>query len=167
METLDALVLAMPFDHRLALASLVTLLASGAGTLAWAWARLLPEEQPPFRMAPANPPQPEVPPNWEPPSQQRDPFAVVLLACITLSYLLKFPGFPSARLLQWLSSHLSTDALNWTVLSARAFFVVVPGLAAAYAAFRATPLRAPLIASGLIILALWCAAPFLLAAMLN
>jgi hypothetical protein len=51
------------------------------------------------------------------------------------------------------------DYFHWTVLGGRAFFVVVPGLAAAYSALRPNPVRIALIASGLLVMALWLVSP--------
>jgi hypothetical protein len=56
------------------------------------------------------------------------------------------------------------DHFNWIVLGARAFFVVMPGLAAAYSALRPNPVRIPLIAGGLLVMALWLVSPVLRAA---
>jgi|ERR1700682_617010 len=150
-------------DHRVALVAVAALLLSAAAPLAYAWARLLPEEPPPFE-APAGAPAPEgLPSNWQSPAK-KDPFAVFLLGCVTLSYVLKFPGLPLATGLQWLSTLLPTDYLNCTVLGGRAFFVVVPGLGAAYSALRPNPVRIALIVGGLLVLALWLVSPMLRAA---
>ena len=150
-------------DHRLALLALGALLIAAAAPLAYAWTKLLPEEPPPFE-APAGAPAPEgLPSNWQSPAK-KDPFAVFLLGCVTLSYVLKFPGLPLATGLQWLSTLLPTDYLNCTVLGGRAFFVVVPGLGAAYSALRPNPVRIALIVGGLLVLALWLVSPMLRAA---
>jgi hypothetical protein len=95
---------------------------------------------------------------------KNDPCALFLLVCVTLSYVLRFPGFPVATGLQWLSTLLPMNYFHWTVLGARAFFVVVPGLAAAYSALRPNPLRIALIAGGLLVTALWLVNPALRAA---
>jgi len=50
------------------------------------------------------------------------------------------------------------------VLGVRAFFVVVPGLAAAYSAARPNPIRIALMVGGLPVLALWLVSPVLRAA---
>ena len=150
-------------DHRLALLALAALLAFAAAPLAYAWARLLPEEPPPFEV-PAAAPAPEELASNQKAGMKRDPFAVFLLACVTLSYVLRFPGLPVATGLQWLSTLLPMDYLNWTMLGARAFFLVVPGLAAAYSALRPNPVRIALIAGGLLVMTLWLVSPALRAA---
>jgi hypothetical protein len=150
-------------DHRLALLALAALLISAAAPLAYAWARLLPEEPPPFE-GPAGGPAPEGLASSQKAEAKNDPFAVFLLVCVTLSYLLRFPGLPVATGLQWLSTLLPMDHFNWIVLGARAFFVVMPGLAASYSALRPNPVRIPLIAGGLLVMALWLVSPVLRAA---
>jgi hypothetical protein len=147
-------------DHRLALLALAALLVSAAAPLAYAWARLLPEEPPPFEVPAAGLPPEELVSNQKT-GAKNDHFAVFLLVCVTLSYVLRFPGFPVATGLQWLSTLLPMNYFHWTVLGARAFFVVVPGLAAAYSALRPNPLRIALIAGGLLVMALWLVNPAL------
>jgi hypothetical protein len=149
-------------DHRLALLALVALLVSAAAPLAYAWATLLPEEPPPFEVRPAGAPE-DLASNRENPPK-KDPFAVLLLVCVTLSYVLRFPGLPLAAGLHWLSTLLPAEYFNWTVLGGRWFFVVVLGVAAAYSALRPNPMRIALIVGGLLILALWLVSPMLRAA---
>jgi hypothetical protein len=150
-------------DHRLALLALAALLVSAAAPLAYAWARLLPEEPPPFGAPTAGLALEELASNQKT-GAKNDPFAVFLLVCVTLSYALRFPGLPVATGLQWLSTLLPMDYFHWTVLGARAFFVVVPGLAAAYSALRPNRVRIALIAGGLLVTALWLVSPVLRAA---
>jgi hypothetical protein len=150
-------------DHRLALVALAALLVSAAAPLAYAWARLLPEEPPPFEVPAAVPAHEELASNQKT-GVKKDPFAVFLLVCVTLSYVLRFPGLPVATGLQWLSTLLPMNYFHWTVLGARAFFVVVPGLAAAYSALRPNPVQIALIAGGLLVMALWLISPVLRAA---
>jgi len=67
-------------------------------------------------------------------SGEKDPFAVFLLVCVTLSYVLRFSGIAGVDgVLQWLSTPTADGLfpLDGAWWSAR-FFVVVPGLAAAY-----------------------------------
>jgi hypothetical protein len=150
-------------DHRLALLALAALLIAAAPPLAYAWARLLPEEPPPFEVAAAGPSAQDLASNPTNPAK-KDLLAVFLLACVTLSYILRFPGLPVAAALQWLSALLPADYFRWTVLGGRWFFVVVPGVAAAYSALRPNPMRFALIAGGLLVLALWVVSPMLRAA---
>lgn len=151
-------------DHRLALLALAALLVAAAAPLAWGWAHLLPEDPPPFE-SPATPPPIQASPADQNKQSKRDPFAIFLLLCVTLSYALKFPGVPLPAGLHWLSSLLPQDYFNWTLLAARAFFVVIPGLASAYSAVRPNPFRIALFAGGLLVLALWLATPFLRASL--
>jgi hypothetical protein len=153
-------------DHRLALAVLAALLIAAAAPLAYAWAKLLPEEPPPFGAPAASSPAEDLVSN--PKSRpKKDPVAVFLLVCVTLSYLLKFPGLPFAAGLQWLSTLLPADYFSPVVLTGCWFFAVVPGIAAAYSALRPNPVRIALIASGLLVVALWLATPMLRAALAN
>jgi hypothetical protein len=89
---------------------------------------------------------------------------VFLLVCVTLSYLLKFPGLPAAAGLQWLSTLLPADYFSPAVLTGRWFFAVVPAIAAVYSALRPNPVRIALIVGGLLVLALWFVSPMLRAA---
>ncbi len=150
-------------DHRLALLALAALLIAAATPLAYAWARLLPEEPLPFEVATVIPPAEELVSNRRN-AAKRDPIAMLLLVCVTLSYILRFPGLPVAAALQWLSALLPADYFRWMVLGGRWFFVVVPGMAAAYSALRPNPMRFTLIAGGLLVLALWLVSPMLRAA---
>jgi hypothetical protein len=152
-----------PLDHRLALVALTALLLAAAAPLAYAWAGLLPEEPPPFETAPATAPQKEAPSNGEA-RREGDPLAVFLLICVTLSYILRFPGLPLSAALPRISALMPQDYFNWLVLGGRAFFVVVPGLAAAYSAARPNPIRMALMVGGLLVLALWLVSPVLRAA---
>jgi hypothetical protein len=151
---------AFPIDHRLALVAFAALLIAAAAPLASAWARLLPEEPPPFGLPPSPAPPGQMSSNPET-RRKGDPFAIFLLLCVTLSFLLKFPGLPVAALLQSLSLWMPREDFNWLVLGARAFFVVVPGLAAVYSAIRPNPIRIPLIAAGVFVILLWLLSPML------
>jgi hypothetical protein len=147
-------------DHRLALVALAALLIFAAAPLAYAWARLLPEEQPPFEVAGGRT-APEGLASSGKTAAKKDPFAVVLLLCVTLSYVLRFPGLPLSTGLQWLSTLLPADYFNWAVMGGRVFFLGVPGLAAVYSALRPNPVRIALAAGGLLVLAVWLLSPLL------
>ncbi len=147
-------------DHRLALLALAALLVSAAAPLAYAWASLLPEEPSPFEVRAANLPPEDFMANGKSPVK-KDLWAVFLLGCVTLSYVLRFPGLPVSAGLQWLSTLLPTDYFNWTVLAGRWLFLVLPGGTAAYSALRPNSMRIALIAGGLLVLALWLASPIL------
>jgi hypothetical protein len=150
-------------DHRLALVALAALLIAAAAPLAYAWTQLLPEEPPPFEAPASSLPVEDLLSN--PKSRAKnDPVAVLLLVCVTLSYVLRFPGLPLAAGLQRLSTLLPADYFTSAVLGARWFFIVVPGVTAAYSALRPNPMRIALIAGGLLVLALWLVSPMLRAA---
>jgi len=156
---------AFSLDHRLAFLFFAVLFLGAAVPLAIAWARLLPEDPPPFDPKRAPLRQPEeitiyMPEGFVP----RDPFATFLLACVTLSYLLQFPGLPGEAAIHWLASVLPETTLNWLLLAGRAFFVVTPGLAACYSVLRPNPVRVPLIVAGILVLSLWLLLPPLHAA---
>jgi hypothetical protein len=150
-------------DHRTALVALAALLIFAAAPLAYAWARLLPEEHPPFEVAGPGT-APESVDSSGNTAARKDPFAVFLLVCVTLSYVLRLPGLPPSAGLQWLSTLLPADYFYWAVMGGRAFFVVVPGLAAVYSALRPNPVRIALTVGGLLVLALWLVSPVLRAA---
>jgi hypothetical protein len=144
-------------DHRLALAALVALLIAAAVPLAYAWARLLPEERPPFEFAGAA----QEDASSEKTPRGKDPIAISLLVCVTLGYLLRFPGVPLAPELQWLSTRMPADYSHWLVVAGRAFFLIIPGLAVVYSALRPNTIRIALAAGGLLVLALWLLSPLL------
>jgi len=146
-------------DHRLALLFLAALILAAGVPLAFAWARLLPEEPPPFDSKHGPPPQITIYKTDDSPA--RDPFAVFLLVCATLSYILRFPGIPGDAAIRWLFSIIPATYEGWLIPAGRAFFVVVPGLAACYSAIRPNPIRVPLIVSGILVLLLWLLLPFL------
>lgn len=146
-------------DHRLALVAFATLLVAAAAPLASAWARLLPEEPLPFETSAPSPPE-QMPSDRET-RRRAGPFTIFLLLCVTLTFLLKFPGVPVAALLQVLSARMPPEDFHWLVLGARGFFVGLSGLAALYSAIRPNPIRIPLIAAGVFVILLWLLSPML------
>ena len=106
------------------------------------------------RVAPAESSSPE--------KKDRDPFAIFLLANVSLSLLLRLPGadyaLHSLGSLRWVSGTYADQA----VMIAFIWFGFVPGLAAAYSAVRANPIRWPLLVGGAFSLALWLAGPRLI-----
>jgi hypothetical protein len=150
-------------DHRVAFLALATLLIAAAIPLAIAWARLLPEEPPPFPIEPGSFPIIE---------QERQPEAsatprgelilsVAILICLTLAYVVRFPGFPKAALIHWLDGVVSGSTEYWLIVSARAFLVAAAGAAVAYAIRRPGPLGTPLASAAALVLILWFVAPLL------
>lgn len=158
---------AIILDHRLAFVLLCAFVVGAAVPLAMAWARVLPEDAPAFARKEDSPDsaKEELPGKAER-SRNRDPFAVVLLVFVTLSYALRFPGFPVDAVLHWLSTRMPGDWWDWSLLAGRAFCVVTPGLAACYSAVQPNFLRIPLIAGGILVLLLWLLQPMLFAAMI-
>ena len=158
---------AIILDHRLAFVFLCALVVGAGVPLAAAWARVLPEDAPPFanRDHSSRKERDELP-NGEARRKKRDSFSVVLLVFVTLSYALRFPGLPVAALLHWLSARMPGPWLDWGLLAGRAFFVVTPGLAACYAVVQPNFLRVSLICSGILVLLLWLLEPMLFAAMI-
>ncbi len=157
---------AIILDHRLAFVFLCALVVGAGVPLAMGWARVLPEDAPPFA-------SPEVSSQGlkhelrgeKAKTKNRDPFAIVLLVFVTLSYALRFPGFPVDAVLHWLSTRMPEAWSDWSLLAGRAFFVVTPGLAACYSAVQPNSLRVPLIAAGILVPLLWLLEPLLLASM--
>jgi hypothetical protein len=159
---------AIILNHRLAFVFLCALVVGAAVPLAMAWARVLPEDAPPFAPKKDSPDgAKEEPPGEGERSRKRDPFSIVLLVFVTLSYALRFPGFPVDAVLYWLSARMPGAWWDWALLAGRAFFVVTPGLAACYSAVQPNFLRLPLIAGGILVLLLWLLKPMLLAAMIT
>jgi hypothetical protein len=159
------MLVAFLMDHRLALLALVALLVTAAAPLAYAWAGLLPQEPPPFEVnsAPASLLE-EPEPSPEATRRTGHAFTIFLLACMTFSYILKFPGLPLSAILRSLATLMPQDYLNWVVMGGRAFFVVLPVLAALYSAIRPNPIRIQLIVGGVLVVALWFVGPVLTAA---
>ncbi len=152
-------------DHRLAFVFLCALVVGAAVPLAMAWARVLPEDAPPFASprVSSRGSKEELPAEGAE-TEKNDPFAMVLLVIVTLSYVLQFPGLPGEAALHWLSTLMPEIWLKCGLLAGRAFFVVTPGLAACYSVVRPHSLRVPLIGAGILVLLLWILEPILLAA---
>jgi hypothetical protein len=153
-------------DHRLAFLALAALLIAAAIPLAFAWARLLPEEPPPFPIQPGS--FPTIDQGPQQPARKRDlVVSIALLVCLTLAYLIRFPGFPSAVLLRWLNALVSAPVEYWTVFAARTYVIASSGAACVYAALRSGPLRIPLAAAAALVLLLWFLGPVLQVALLS
>jgi hypothetical protein len=156
-------------DHRLALLALAALLIAAAIPLAFAWTRLLPEEPPPFPIQPGSfPTIDQELPSQQPAARKRDlVISIVLLVCLTLAYLIRFPGFPSAVLLRWLNTLVSAPVEYWTVFAARTLVIASTGAACVYAALRPGPLRIPIATAAALVLLLWFLGPVLRVALLS
>ena len=137
-------------DARLALMLFVLLLLAAAGPIVVSWLLILPSEREPFAKH-----------GDAPPKKARDPFAIFLLANISVSLLLRIPGIEGAVHSVNLAKWLPGEYANQAVMIAFIWFGFVPGLAAAYSAVRANPIRLPLLAGGVLTLVLWLAGPWL------
>jgi hypothetical protein len=157
---------ALVLDYRLAFLFLAVLNLSAAVPLAFGWARVLPEEPPPFGNAVDSLRRTKKKlPADELKSKRRDPLAIVLLVCVTLSYACQLPGVPREIGFGFIPTVIPHNAGGWIVFAAIWFFVLIPGFAAAYAFLRSNFLRVPMIAAGMMILLLWLLASPLRAAL--
>jgi hypothetical protein len=157
-------------DHRVAFLALVALYVTAAIPLGYAWARVLPEERPPFEIKPpANPVSQKAVP--EAVSQQRRKIiAIALLVCVTTAYLLQFPGFPQTAAyswaLNWVGALFSGAAAAWILFAIEMCLIAVIGFAACYAFLNPGPLRIPLTTAAALVLILWLLSPLLRIALL-
>jgi hypothetical protein len=138
-------------EPRLALLLFVLLLLAAAVPIVAGWLSLLPAEREPFAV-----------PGADRGRKSRDAFAVFLLANISFSVILRAPGFHAARLSWHITELLPPEWGDHLVMIGFIWFGFVPGLAAAYAAVRANPMRLPLLFGGALTLILWLAGPWLL-----
>jgi hypothetical protein len=155
-------------DHRLAFVALVALLV-GAGTpLAFAWARLLPEDAPPFPIEPGSFPSVDHEVAHVRPSRKLDyVVASPLLFCLTIAFVFRFPGFPSSTVVAWIGGTIpGLDAHSSAIVVHAVVAIIAIGLGV-FGALRPGPLRIPLIASAALTLLLWFVAPLLQSAMLS
>jgi len=153
-------------DHRLAFLFLAALSLGTAVPLALGWARVLPEEPSPFGNAEDSFRRTR---NSLPAaaltSKRRDPFAIVLLLGITVSYACQLPGVPHGMGFNAIPTVIPHSTGGWIEFAVIWFLVLVPGFASAYSLLRPSFLRVPLIAAGLLILLLWLLAAPLRAAL--
>jgi hypothetical protein len=156
-------------DHRLAFATLVVLLM-GAGTpLAFAWARLLPDDAPPFPIEPGSFPSVdhEAPPTEEASRKKDYLIATPLLLCLTIAFAFRVPGFPAGTVLAWTRGTIpGLDAHSSAIIVHIVVALISIGIAV-FGALRPGPLRIPLIACGALTLLLWFVGPLLQTAMLT
>jgi hypothetical protein len=137
-------------DARVALVLFVLLLVAAAAPIVLGWLALLPSEREPFALASSKKP--------------RDPFAIFLLVNISISLLLRIPGLDAVPLLSHITRLLPAEWSENTLMIASIWFGFIPGLAAAYSAVRANPIRWQLLVGGVLTLVLWLAGPWLLTA---
>jgi len=154
-------------DHRLAFAALVALLV-GAGTpLAFAWARLLPEDASPFPIEPGSFPSVDQEIRHLEPDRKRDYLiAVPLLLCATIAFVFRVPGFPGSTVLAWFGNTIPGLDAHGSLIAVHVVVTLIAIGIGTLGALRPGPLRIPLIASGALILVLWFVGPLLQTAML-
>jgi hypothetical protein len=138
-------------DPRLALALSLLLLLAAAAPIVWGWLAVLPAEREPFTR-----------PGELPSSKPRDPFAIFLLANITVSLLLRIPGWDFGSIAARAGRIIPPEWADHAVMIGYIWFGFVPGLGAAYAAVRANPLRLQLLLGGVLTLSLWFGGPWLI-----
>jgi hypothetical protein len=142
-------------DHRLALVALSALILAAGASLAVGWAALLPTDPEPFER------------RGESVSRTKHSrLAIAFLTLTTLSYVVRLPGVPLEGILPWLSKRLLAPWPDYLFLGATFFLVFAPAFAACYALLRPSSLRAPLVASGVLVLLLWLLVPYLTSALL-
>jgi hypothetical protein len=137
-------------EPRLALFGYVLLLLAAATPAVLAWLALLPHEREPFAA-----------PGQVSPKKTRDAFAIFLLANVSLSILFRVPGVEEKVNTAFPSTWLQDDTRELALMIAFVWFGLAQGLAAAYSAARANPIRWLLLAAGALTLALWLAGPWL------
>jgi len=168
MTALHILLFAALAPYRFAFAAHAALLVGTAIPLAYAWARVLPEDAPPFKIEPGSFPAMDLaPPDAPVRSRKADLLSLVLLLCVTLTYLSRFPGVPLAPLLHWIHSTFPAAAANWIVGGGKIILVVGTGLAACLATVRPGPMRVPLVTAASLVLTLWLLGPILQSALLS
>ena len=157
---------ALVLDHRLAFLFLAVLNLGAAAPLALGWARVLPEEPPPFGKAEDSLRRTRTsPPAAALTSKNRDLFAILLLLCVTVSYACQLPGIPHDLGCGSIPAVVAHPTGGWIEFAAIWFLVLIPGFAFVYSLLRPNFLRVPLIAAGMLILLLWLLAAPLHAAL--
>ena len=143
-------------DARVALVSLILLIMAAAAPIVLGWLALLPSEREPFAF-----------PGESSGKKPRDPFAIFLLVNISVSLLLRIPGLDAVPLSSRIARLLPPEWGENAVMIALIWFGFIPGLAAAYSAVRANPIRWQLLVGGVLTLVLWVAGPWLLNAIVR
>jgi hypothetical protein len=155
-------------DHRMAFFALAALVVAAAIPLAFAWARMFPEDRPPFEIEPPSYPSVEFePPQDRPRDPMRNPVTILLLVGVTMGYVLEFPGFPRDALLRWLGSMFSASTIAWIAFGANTLLIVTAGGAIGFAILNPGPLRFPFATAAAMVLILWLLAPLLQVALLG
>jgi hypothetical protein len=152
---------------RFAFLWLAALIVCAAVPLAIGWARLLPEEKPPFEIE--NPRRRSALPAVSiygsvPAARKIDISAMVLLFLLTISFALQFPGVPRDPALNLLPDHWP-GAQNWFEVALPCSLILVSVVAMVHGAVRRSFLRMPLLVGGGLVLVLWLMAPWLYGAL--
>jgi len=153
----------MALPPRFAFLLLAGLIVGAAVPLAIGWARLLPEEKPPFEIE--NPRRRRAAPSEsiysnEPAARKIDFVAIVLLFLLTVSFAIQFPGIPRQPMLNSLPDHWP-GANDWSETLLPCLLALVAVVAIVYGAVRRSFLRVPLVVGGSLVLVLWVVAPWL------
>src|SRR6266566_803529 len=154
---------ALVLDHRLAFLCLAVLNLGAAAPLALGWARVLPEEPPPFGNAEDSLRRTRTSPPAA--AKRRDPFAILLLLCVTVSYACQLPGIPHGLGCGSIPAVVAHPTGGWIEFAAIWFLALIPGFASIYSLLRPNCLRVPVIAAGMLILLRWLLAAPLHAAL--
>ena len=147
---------ALLLEYHLAFVFLSALVIGAAVPLAVAWARVLPEEPPPFQIQrPTRRRRSIYAHSSDEEEASRDPLAIVLLLCVTASFAAQLPGLSQNLGLGSIPTLVPNNASGWIQFALTWVLMVVPGFAAAYSILRQNFLRVPLIAASALVLLLW------------
>ena len=148
---------------RFAFLLLAGLTVGAAVPLAIGWARLLPEEKPPFEIE--NPRRRTAAPaasiyGSEPAARKFDLAAFILLFLLTVSFAVQFPGVLRQVGLNTLPDHIPVLD-QWFEVALPCLLIAVAAAAVFHGAIRKSFLQSPLLAGGSLVLLLWLLAPWL------
>ena len=159
----EFMVATLSLDPKIAFLLLAGLILGAAIPLAIGWARLLPEERPPFEIDNPRGRSPAPAASIyasEPEPRKLDPGAIVLLVLLTVAFALQFPGVPRGTGLNSGLDHFPT-AEDWHQVALPALMFLTAAVAIIYGAVRRSFLRKQLVIAGCIVLVLWILAPWL------
>jgi hypothetical protein len=149
-------------DHRLAFAALVALLIAAGTPLAFAWARLIPEDAPPFPIEPGSFPSVDHEIRHVEPNRTKDYLiAAPLLLCLTIAFVFRVPGFPGSTVLGWIGGTIPGLDAHSSAIVVQIFIALIAIGGGVFGVLRPGPLRIPLIAASVLILLLWFVGPLL------
>jgi hypothetical protein len=151
--------------QRASFVAMIALVVGAGIPLAFAWARALPDDAPAFHIEPGSFPSVDLEPLAPVKKTKRDVISVALALCVTITFLVRFPGMPVATTIHWLDTLTSAATANSIVSTGRIILLLGTGLAACVAAVRPGRMRVPLIAAAGLTLLLWLLGPILQAAM--